>query len=132
MFSVAPVMYPRCCVSRYIMSNCLKVIKVVITAAGAITGRMLGMVIFQVCVQKPGPSSLALSYRLRSTLYSAPSIVDIMNGSAIQRFSTMQDMKAIVLLERKSTLPKPSAVIHLFKSPSSVLNIPTRQRSMDM
>ena len=42
------------------------------------TGLMLGTVIFKVRVQNPAPSSVALSYRLRSTLCSAPSMVEIM------------------------------------------------------
>ena len=59
-------------------------------------------------------------------------MVEIMNGSAIQRLSTRQDAKAMALVARKSTFSKPSAVIHLLSSPSSVLNIPTRQSRMEM
>lgn len=43
------------------MSNCLKVMKVVITAAGAMMGRIAGTVMDHVRTQNPAPSRVALS-----------------------------------------------------------------------
>ena len=130
-FKLAPVMYPFCWVRRYTMSNCLKVMKVVITAAGAIMARMPGTVIKRTFWKKPAPSSVALSYRLASTLCNAPSMVAIMKGSAIQRLSARQARKAVTVLSRMLYFGSPSAVSHWLSRPNSVLNIPTRHSRMD-
>ena len=59
-------------------------------------------------------------------------MVEIMKGRAIHRFSAMQETKAMALLARKSTLPKPSRARNLLRMPNSVLNIPTRHSRMEM
>ena len=68
------------------ISNCLNVMKVVMTAAGAMIGLIPGIVIYRILPQNPAPSRVALSYSPRSMLCNAPSMVAIIKGSAIHRF----------------------------------------------
>ena len=95
-------------------------------------GFIAGIVMQYVDSQKSAPSKIALSYKLLSILCNAPSIVEIIKGSAIQRLSIRQEQNAIILFPRKSTLLIPKSVKNLFKIPNSVLNMPTRQSKIEI
>ena len=56
-----PVLAPACWVSRYTTSNCLKVVNTVMITAGAMMGRMAGMVMYRARARAPAPSKRALS-----------------------------------------------------------------------
>ena len=61
----------------------------------------------------------------------APSIIISMKGSASQRFTTVQQMKAETSLASQRCASSPSFSIHWFKRPNSVLNMPVFQSRME-
>ena len=55
----------------------------------------------------------------------------IMNGSASQRFTTVQQMKADTSVESQRTFCCPRASIHWLRRPNSLLNMPVFHKRMD-